>query len=55
MPKKYRLEIKEAPDNSGDYIIEFPPELLEEAGFKENDLLNIDLKDGKIIINKVEN
>ncbi len=44
--KKWILDIKEDSD-SGDCILTFPPDLLEEAGWKEGDTLEwIDLKDG---------
>jgi hypothetical protein len=43
-------EIPEDPDH---VLMKFPPELLEAAGWKEGDTLNIELKDGSILINKV--
>ena len=38
---------------NGDAIIELPPELLEEVGWKEGDLLNIEDRNGSIILSKV--
>ena len=40
--------------DNGDTIIELPPELLEEMGWKEGDTLDISDKDGKIIIKKID-
>ena len=36
--KTWTLEVKEDPD-SGDSILEFPPDMLEETGWKEGDIL----------------
>lgn len=38
MTKSWVLEIQEDPE-TGDAILEFPPELLESAGWKEGDTL----------------
>lgn len=38
------------PDN---VIMKFPPELLEQAGWKEGDTLDIKIEDGAIIVTKV--
>ncbi len=38
MTKSWTLEIQEDPE-TGDAILEFPPELLEQAGWKEGDTL----------------
>lgn len=41
---KYTLTIEDAEDGSGDGIITFPPEIIEELGWKEGMELNLDLK-----------
>lgn len=38
MTNKWTLEVQEDPE-TGDAIIEFPPELMEQAGWKEGDNL----------------
>ena len=40
--------------DNGDAIVELPPELLEEMGWKEGDTLDISEKDGKVIIKKID-
>jgi len=37
------------------YIVVIPPEKIREVGFKEGQELNIDVRDGKIIISKSKN
>ena len=51
--KTFTAKVLEICDN-GDAIIELPPELLEEMGWKEGDTLDISEKDGKIIIKKID-
>jgi len=51
--KTFTSKVLEICDN-GDAIIELPPELLEEMGWKEGDTLDISDKDGKIIIKKID-
>jgi len=52
--KKWTLSVQEDPD-SGDAILEFPPDFLEEAGWKEGDVLNWhDNKDGSFTMTKKE-
>ncbi len=51
--KTFTSKVVEICDN-GDAIIELPPELLEEMGWKEGDTLDISEKDGKIIIKKID-
>jgi len=42
MSKKYwEVTLVEADDKSGDLILPFPQDLLEEMGWKENDLLDL--------------
>jgi len=51
--KTFTSKVVEICDN-GDAIIELPPDLLEEMGWKEGDTLDISEKDGKIIIKKID-
>ena len=37
--QKWILEAKEDPNNPDDIILELPPDLLEQAGWKEGDVL----------------
>lgn len=54
-PKTYGpLTIEDASDGSGDGILTFPPEMVEELGWKEGDTLNFRASDdGTIIVTKV--
>jgi hypothetical protein len=53
--KSWTLNVEEANDGSGDAILTFPPDLLEQAGWKEGDNLNwIDQKDGSWLLKKVD-
>ncbi len=53
--KSWTLNVEEADDGSGDAILTFPPDLLEQAGWKEGDTLNwIDQKDGSWLLKKVD-
>lgn len=52
-PNTFTAKVIEICDN-GDAIVELPPELLEEMGWKEGDTLDISEKDGKIIIKKID-
>ncbi len=49
----FTAKVIEICDN-GDAIVELPPELLEEMGWKEGDTLDISEKDGKVIIKKID-
>ena len=51
--KVYTSKVVDVLEN-GDAIIDLPPELLEEMGWKEGDKLNIDLVDGKVIIKRID-
>lgn len=54
MKKSWTLEIQEDPE-TGDAILEFPPELLTEAGWAEGDTLKwTDLGDGSWSLSKVD-
>lgn len=45
--------IEDAGDGSGDGILTFPPELIEETGWKEGDTLNLEVSEaGTLIITK---
>ena len=53
--KSWTLNVEEAKDGSGDAILTFPPDLLEQAGWKEGDTLKwIDQKDGSWQLKKVD-
>jgi hypothetical protein len=54
-PKSYGpLFIEDAEDGSGDGILTFPPEMVEELGWKAGDTLNLEAnEDGTIIVTKV--
>lgn len=51
--KTYTSKVLEICEN-GDAIIELPPELLEDMGWAEGTILNIDEKDGHVIITEVK-
>jgi hypothetical protein len=52
--KSWTLNIEEDPE-TGDAILQFPTDLLEEAGWKEGDTLNwSDLGDGRWQLSKVD-
>jgi AbrB family looped-hinge helix DNA binding protein len=51
--KTFTSKVVEICDN-GDAIVELPPELLEEMGWKEGDTLDISEKDGRVIIKKID-
>lgn len=46
--------IEDAPDGSGDGILTLPPELCELKGWKEGTVLNIEAKDGNLILTEVD-
>jgi hypothetical protein len=52
--KSWTLKVEEDP-NSEDCILTFPPDLLEQAGWKEGDTIKwIDLKNGSWQLKKVD-
>ena len=53
MSKVYTSKVIEICEN-GDAIIELPKELMEDMGWKTNDLLDIDYVNGELIIKKIE-
>jgi hypothetical protein len=53
--KSWTLNVEEANDGSGDAILTFPPDLLEQTGWKEGDTLKwIDQKDGGWLLKQVD-
>ena len=53
--KSWTLNLEEADDGSGDAILTFPPDLLEQAGWKEGDTIKwVDQKDGSWQLKKVD-
>lgn len=47
------ITIEDAADGSGDGILTFPPEFLEETGWKEGDTISMEASDdGKLILRK---
>ncbi len=53
--KTYNVEdiFEDIPGDPDNVILKFPPELLEQAGWKEGDTLDIQIKDGSITVKKV--
>ena len=51
--KTYTSKVLEICDN-GDAIVELPPELCENMGWKEGDTLDVSLDNGEIILKKVQ-
>jgi hypothetical protein len=50
---KWVLPVEVSDDNEEDYVINLPDDLLEQAGWKENDILEwIDNNDGTFILRK---
>ena len=52
--KTYSTTIEDAGDGSGDAIFTIPPEILEEMGWKEGTLLNVEEKNGNLYISEVK-
>jgi hypothetical protein len=52
--KTYSTTIEDAGDGSGDSVLTIPPEILEEMGWKEGTLLNVQEKDGNLYITEVK-
>jgi hypothetical protein len=40
------------PGDEENVIMKFPPEVLEEAGWKEGDMLNIEIVDNTVVVTK---
>ena len=55
---KYTFNVEDIfediPGDPDNVILKFPPELLEQAGWKEGDTLNIVVEDGTITVTKVD-
>lgn len=51
--KTFSTTIEDAGDGSGDSVLTFPPEILEEMGWKEGTLLNLEEKDGNLHITEI--
>lgn len=51
----FEATIEDANDGSGDGILTFPPEFIEQEGWKEGDLLEMKLENGKLIIKHLGN
>ncbi len=45
---------EEIPGDPENILFKIPPEIIEKTGWKEGDVLNIKVEDGKIVINKKE-
>jgi len=43
---------EDIPGDEENVLMKFPPEVLAQAGWKEGDLLNIELVDNKVIVTK---
>ena len=54
--KTYLVEelFSDIPDDPDHVMLTFPPEIIESTGWKEGDTLNVEVIDGSIRINKVE-
>ena len=52
MTKTYVSYVEDAPDGSGDAILTFPDEMIEELGWKEGQKLDISVNDSGLIILK---
>jgi hypothetical protein len=44
---------EDIPGDPDNVIMKFPPTLLEHTGWKEGDTLNIEIKDGALVITKL--
>jgi hypothetical protein len=55
---KYTFNVEDIfediPGDPDNVILKFPPELLEQAGWKEGDTLNIVVEDGAITVTKID-
>ena len=53
--KVYKAELLETNDGTGDAILQFPDELIEETGWKEGTVLNLVVDGDKLIITEKKN
>ena len=55
---KYTFNVEDIfediPGDPDNVILKFPPELLEQAGWKEGDTLNVVVDDGAITVTKID-
>ena len=51
---KWLCEVVDASDGSGDLMLQFPPEMLAETGWTEGTKLNLEVRDGALVVRKVE-
>jgi formylmethanofuran dehydrogenase subunit D len=55
MTKTYSTVVEDAPDGSGDAILSFPDEMIEELGWKEGQKLDISVDEhGRIILKALD-
>jgi formylmethanofuran dehydrogenase subunit D len=55
MTKTYSTIVEDAPDGSGDAILSFPDEMIEELGWKEGQKLDISVDEhGRIILKALD-
>ncbi len=54
MQKTFKAEeiFEEIPGDPDNVMLKFPPEVLEQAGWKEGDKLTIKVEDGALVISK---
>ena len=55
--KEYKVEdiFEDDPDNPDKVLMNIPPEIREQMGWKEGDVLKVKVEKGSIVIEKVEN
>ena len=55
--KEYKVEdvFEDDPDNPDNVLMNIPPEIREQMGWKEGDVLKITVEEGSIVLEKVEN
>lgn len=51
--KKYLITLEEAPDGSGDGIIKFPDEIIEQLGWYENMPVKLTVENNVLVITKL--
>ena len=52
---KYEDLFSDIPDDPENVLLTFPPEIMEEAGWKEGDTLRFEVVNGRLSIIKVDN
>ena len=53
--KVYKAELLDTNDGTGDAILQFPDELIEETGWKPGTVLKLLVEDGALIITEKKN